>query len=227
MAVLITTEAIVKMVRPAKSAFRIDDLNELVEGWIEPVKIGPLWVMYKENAEIEPLNEIASIVFQVRLHGKVLVVPVQQLPPEWDLMEEEDHNYSGEEVDMGFLVSLQNILNVKTAKGQYSPDGSAIFSGIPPAVKEEWIYDPSKGEIDDNTIDFYHKAYLFLIKETPRVKSNVFFEDEQMIVRVKTIKDTLLAIDQMMKLFVDEEEYEKCVQLQEVVKELNTVPTGT
>ena len=95
MAVLITTEAIVKTISPKNTKFGIDDLNEIVQGWVEPVKIGPLWVMHKEGAKQEPLNEIASMVFNVPLRGKVLVVPVQQLPPEWDLMEPDDYKCKG------------------------------------------------------------------------------------------------------------------------------------
>jgi hypothetical protein len=138
-------------------------------------------------------------------------------------MEPEDFKYTGEEVDLGFLLSIQNILN-KFMKGSYNPTELSIFDSVPgiPIMKEEWLYDPTVSKIDENTIDFYHKVYPFLIKEKSKLKDNIFFEDDFMIIRVKTIKDTLLAINQMIQIFIEEEEYEKCAQLQEIVKDLQT-----
>ena len=140
MAVLITEEARVKTVSPNSKTFTLEELNSIVDGWIEPVKIGPVWVIYKQDLKSGPLNDIASRVFQVALRGKVLVVPVQQLPAEWDLMEEEDQNYTAEVVDCGFLISLQTMLITSSMNdeglGIYGPDGSALFS---PRMIEAWI----------------------------------------------------------------------------------------
>jgi hypothetical protein len=223
MAVLITTEAIVRMIRPQKNSFNVDDLNGLVDGWIEPVKIGPLWVMYKENAKDEPINEIASLLFQMPLHGKVLVVPVQQLPREWDLMEPEDQQYSGEEVDCGFLLSLQNILvHNKLFKEEgtlYSNDGTMVFDAMP-SVKEEWIYDPHVNDLDENTKTFFKQIYEYVISEDKSVKEGILYEDEGMVVRVQNVKDIEETITQMIDVFVEDEEYEKCAQLQKMLTHL-------
>jgi len=223
MAILITSEAIVRTVSPKQSKFGIDDLNDIIEGWIEPVKVGPLWIMYKEGSKTEPLNELASLVFNMPLHGKVLVVPVQQLPSDWDLMEPEDFKYSGEEVDVGFLLSLQSLLMQKKLFDDqgimYSPDGSAIFDFGP---KEEWTYDPNVNEQDDvATRDFLKSVYPYLAtKESAELKGGVIFEDEGLIVRVQNIKDLTLAINQMIDMYVEEEEYEKCAHLQKIINDL-------
>jgi len=223
MAILITSEAIVKTVSPKQTKFGIDDLNDLIEGWIEPVKIGPLWIMYKEGSDAEPLNELASLVFNMPLHGKVLVVPVQQLPSEWDLMEPEDLRYTGEEVDVGFLLSLQSLLMHKKLQADhgimYSPDGSAIFDFGP---KEEWIYDPNVNEQDDTaTRDFLKSVYPYIsTKESNDLIGGVIFEDEGLIVKVQNIKDLTLAINQMIHMYIEEEEYEKCAHLQRIINDL-------
>ena len=223
MAVLITTEAIVKTVSPKNLKFGIDDLNEIVDGWIEPVKIGPLWIMYKEGSKEDPINEIASMVFNMPLHGKVLVVPVQQLPTEWDLMEPEDFRYSGEEVDVGFLLSLQTILISKKLMEEdgafYSPDGSAMFNMID--AKEEWMYDPKINDSDEQSKEFLKSIYDYVISsKTDKLKEGVLFEDEGLIVRVENIKDLTLAISQMIEVYIEEEEYEKCAKLQKIINDL-------
>lgn len=222
MAVLITSEAIVKTVSPKNSKFGIEDLNEIVDGWIEPVKIGPLWIMYKEGSKEDPVNEIASMVFNMPLHGKVLVVPVQQLPTEWDLMEPEDFKYSGEEVDCGFLLSLQTILIHKKLAEEggafYSPDGTAIFDIGP---KEEWMYDPKINDSDDQTKEFLKSIYDYVVSsDVYKLKEGVLFEDESLIVRVENVKDLNLAISQMIDVYVEEEEYEKCAKLQKIINDL-------
>jgi hypothetical protein len=223
MAVLITSEAIVKTVSPKNEKFGIDDLNEIVDGWIEPVKIGPLWIMYKEGSKEEPVNEIASMVFNMHLHGKVLVVPVQQLPTEWDLMEPEDFKYSSEEVDCGFLLSLQHILIQKKLMEEsgafYSPDGTAIFDLVD--GKEEWMYDPNLNETDEPTKEFLKSIYEYVVNsKADKLKEGVLFEDEGLIVRVQNIKDLTIAIGQMIDMYVEEEEYEKCAQLQTIINDL-------
>ena len=224
MAILITPEAIVKTVYPKNQKFDIDSLNDLVRGWIEPLKIGPLWVMYKENPENEPLNQIASMMFNVALRGDVLVVPVQQLPSEWDLMDENESQYTGEEVDMGFLVSLQNTLSThellsKGATAIYSQDGSVIFDMIP-EIKEEWMYDPDVNKLDENTKAFFRQLYPEL--KLSQLKSNILYEDEGLVVRVSNSKDMIKALEQMIQMFVVEEEYEKCASLQKNIEEIQS-----
>ena len=222
MAVLITSEAIVKTVSPLKNKFGIEELNDHIDGWIEPVKIGPLWIMYKEGSDKDPLNEIASMVFNMPLRGKVLVVPVQQLPTEWDLMEPEDFKYSGEEVDCGFLLSLQSLLIhrklMEENSGVYSPDGTAVFNIGP---KEEWLYDPKLNETDEPTKEFLKSVYPYVVEiGADKLKDGVLFEDEGLIVRVENVKDLNLAISQMIEMYVEEEEYEKCAQLQKIINDL-------
>ena len=227
MAILITEEAVVKTVVPKKSFFNIEELNEIVEGWIEPLKVGPLWVIYKEDITRGSLNEVASMVFRMPLRGKVLVVPVQQLPCEWDLMDEEDRHYTAEEVDCGFLLSLQTtLLQSHYAQGAaYSPNGTAIFNM---KGKEEWMYDPrtddQEDEHDENANRFLkEKVYPFLVNSKKKqLKEMLLFEDDEVVVKVKTAEDFLYTINRIIQVYVEEEEYEKCAQLQKIIDDLKS-----
>jgi len=52
MALKITTENTVKTLRPQNGkTFTIDELNEHVGGWIEPFKVGPVWVVCLEKSK--------------------------------------------------------------------------------------------------------------------------------------------------------------------------------
>ena len=212
MAILITTESVVKTVSPKNRTFDINDLNNLVEGWINPVKIGPLWVMYKEDCEDQPLNQIASTVFQVPLRGTVLVVPVQQLPRDWDLMEQTDFDFSGEEVDLGFLVSLQRSLSENQVSG-------VIFDPEFDDEKDEWYYDPEIAESQDSTEEFFVSIYPFFAEKVNYL-DKILFEDELTLIRVDTLEEMSTVVRQMIDLFERREEYEKCARLKDILQDL-------
>lgn len=211
MAILITTESIVKTVSPKDRTFNIDDLNSLVEGWINPVKIGPLWVMYKEDCDDQPVNQIATAVFQVQLRGTVLVVPVQQLPREWDLMESTDYDFSGEEVDLGFLVSLQKCVSENQVNG--------VIFDTDIEEKEEWYYDPEIAESQESTDEFFSGIYPFFAEKVD-YEDHILFEDEMTLIRVESTEEMKTVIRQMIDYFERKEEYEKCAQLNKILKDL-------
>jgi hypothetical protein len=183
----------------------------LVEGWINPVKIGPLWVMYKEDCEDQPVNQIATIVFQVQLRGTVLVVPVQQLPKEWDLMESTDFDFSGEEVDLGFLVSLQKCIAENQVTG--------VIFDTDIDEKEEWYYDPEIAENQESTDEFFGSIYPFFAEKVDYT-DKILFEDEMTLIRVDTLEEMSTVIRQMIDYFERNEEYEKCAQLNKILTEL-------
>ena len=119
MAIKIDTESIVRVIHPSSAKFNLDELNDHVEGFIEPLKIGPVWVMYDESAKKKGAakNLIATFFFGVAIYGTVLIVPPQQLPEDWDIMDDSDRNYSSSDVDNGFLLSLQTALIRQRAFG--------------------------------------------------------------------------------------------------------------
>jgi len=224
MAVKIGTDNILRMVRPISYKFTLDELNNGVNGFIEPIKMGPLWVMYSEEAKIngEPLNNVASFFFDVAIYGTVLVVPPHQLPSEWDLMEPEDYRYTADDIDGGFLRSIQQSLIYSRTFGLDINDVDEEEKGI---VKgkfynpiEKWNYKPNeRSEITEDLIEFYNKSYEFIVKNS--IKKNVILVEDGVEVTVIS-EDIETYINQLIEHFVNEEAYEKCAKLKQVYEEL-------
>jgi len=220
MAVKIGTDDILRMVRPNSYKFTLDELNNGVNGFIEPIKMGPLWVMYSEEAKIngEPLNKVASFFFDVAIYGTVLVVPPHQLPSEWDLMEPEDYRYTADDIDSGFLKSLQDALVYSRAFGIKFDEDEIKNEGMFFNPVETWDYCPSKSqEIDNDVIIFFNKSYEYMIKNS--IKNNVVLFEDNIKVTVKP-EEFDLFIDQMINYYISIEEYEKCAKIKHIYEEL-------
>jgi hypothetical protein len=216
MAIKITADGIVRTVKPALQQFSLNELNDHVDGWIEPLKIGPIWIMYREEAKEngEPLNQIASLFFDVAMHGTVIVVPPQQMPPEWELMENADYRYSSDQVDSGFLSALHQALVLNRFIDKPTAEEINDF------MKEEWQYQPSEN-IEDEDKDFFRKIYNIIIEQNLKKDDTVLFEDDSIIVKTTRNDDRVKTIQQMIDYFVEEEEYEKCARLLEVKEKLS------
>lgn len=218
MALKIGLDNVVKIMRPVEKKFNLQELNNCVDGFIEPLKIGPIWVMYDEAAKKrgEPVNDIASFFFQIAMYGTVLVVPPQQLPSDWGVLEDEDEQYTADEIDTGFLISLQNALMYNRVFGNGKDPEEFLSKFIP---KEEWTYKPLvDGELDENTIDFYMQVYDYICRNPESFKENILLSESDVVVRLENDKDRELIINQMLEYFIKEEEYEKCVTLRQVMK---------
>jgi hypothetical protein len=219
MAIKIDPESIVRVIRPTNHKFYLDELNDHVEGFIEPVKIGPVWVMYDEKAKEKnlPENKVASFFFNVALYGTILIIPPQQLPEEWDIMDDEDRRYSSDDIDSGFLLSLQNALmhnrvfgtpgtyNIENLKDRFTP-------------QEEYTYTPPhKDFIDENTPDFYQQVYDFITANPEQFKKNILLSSGTLLIKIEKEEDKERMLNQMIEYFVQQEEYEKCVILKSVL----------
>ena len=215
MAIKITSEAIVRTVKPEFTQFSLKELNDHVEGWIEPLKIGPIWVMYREKAKEdgEKLNQLATFFFDVPMYGTVMVVPPQQMPEEWDLMEEHDHRYSSDQIDSGFLSALHQALVLNRFIDKPTADELTSF------MKEEWSYLPSN-EVGEEEKEFFRKNYDTLINPNLNKDDTVLFEDDDIIVKTSNNEDRIKTLQQMIDFFVEEEEYEKCAKLLQVKEKL-------
>jgi hypothetical protein len=216
MAVKITTDGYVKTVKPFRSYFNLHDLEEEVGGMIEPIKIGPVWVIYSEDARKLglPLNKVASFFFEVAIHGSVVVVPPQQLPPEWDIMDENDYIYTSEQVDDGFLISLQRAL--------INSMNMPLYTQNPFPMKEEFSFRPPNelAADDENTRDFYRQVCDKPINIDKFKKDGIILEESEVVIMVKEHTDKIKMIDQMIEFHLETEEYEKCAKLKEIKHEL-------
>lgn len=219
MAIKIDTESSVRVIRPTSKTFTLEELNDCIDGFIEPIKIGPVWVMYDEKAKEsgEPKNKVASFFFNVALYGVVLIVPPQQLPKEWDLMSDADRRYTPDDIDSGVLLSLQSaLMNVRVfgAPGkQYIDDLSDRF--LP---QEEYTYSPKAGAtIDENTQDFYDKVYDYIVQNPEQFKKNIAMSSSTLLVKLSNDDDRKLLVNQMIDFFLTQEAYEKCAILKKVL----------
>ena len=213
MAIKITTDKVVRIIRPDSRKFNLTELNGHVEDFISPLKIGPVWVMSGEGCESAgaEYNEIASFFFGSSFYGNVIVGPPQQLPADWDIMEPSDYKYTAEEIDGGVLLSLQTALVHNRIFG--SIDG-------PYTSKEEWTFTPPKNdEIDEGTHKFYRQVYEYITENPDMFKKNILLQDEEVVVKTDTSDDRKVVLQQMLDYFVYEEEYEKCALLQKVIGE--------
>jgi len=147
------------------------------------------------------------------MHGTVIVVPPQQLPLEWELMEDTDYRYSSDQIDSGFLSALHQALVLNRFIDKPEADTLTSF------MKEEWSYQPSD-ETSDNEKDFFRKVYDTIIKQNLKKEDTVLFEDDDVIVKTETNEDRIKALQQMIDYFVEEEEYEKCAKLLQVKEKI-------
>ena len=64
MAVKISVDGLIRTIKPNRASFELRDLEIEVGGSIEPIKIGPVWVIYAEKSkDALPRNNIASSPF--------------------------------------------------------------------------------------------------------------------------------------------------------------------
>lgn len=216
MAVKISVDGLIKTVKPNRASFELRDLEIEVGGSIEPIKIGPVWVIYAERSkDALPRNNVASSFFEVAIYGDVLVVPPQQLPHDWDIMDVEDYKYTGEDVDNGFMLSLQRSLMNTTGLPFYTQANPFTYT-------EEFLYKPPHElTIDDtSTRDFYRQVCDKPIDVKKLSHEGIILEDPGVVIRIKEFKDRLITIDQMIQFYVETEEYEMCAKLQIVKDEL-------
>lgn len=221
MGIRISTDNTIRPLRPESGPyFNITELNNSVGGWVEPFKVGPVWVMYREKAKEKslPINEIASYFFEVALYGEVLVIPPQQLPTDWDLMEPHERYIESDMVDSGFMLSLQNALMVKKMKeenpGMIIDPADFFMSQYNVRPKEEYMYEPPS-DIDGGTADFLTKVYDYISKSPLQFSNGVLLEDSQVIIRTAADKKKRI-LELIKEIYLEKEEYEKCAVIQKM-----------
>jgi hypothetical protein len=218
MAIKIGVDNTVKVFRPGGKHFTLQELNDEVGGLVEPQKVGPIWLMYNEN-KAELHNEIATLFFDTDLYGAVLVIPPQELPAEWEAMDDADYKYQAEDVDNGFLLSLQNVIKSHRIFGLTTKDDNLdrikdFFQG-----QEEWLYTPPEAaEVDENTISFYQQVYDYISKHPDMFRKNILVSDPTLVIKLEQPGLKKKMIESMIEYFVSVEEFEKCAFLQNELK---------
>lgn len=227
MAILVTLDKIVKTVQPKNGkSFDLDEMNQIIGGWPDPFKVGPVWVMQREESsdEFAALNEIASNFFDVALYGHILVVPAQQLPLEWELLEDHEKFFTAEMVDSSFMLSLKTSIELMKMREEQPP----LYSNMDPVdffnhqfyipEKEEFVYNPDIDvALNPDLKKFLNNSYEYITKSPMQFKKGVILEDADLIIRTPPEnRKTVLGI--MLNMFLENEEYEKCAEIQKLEK---------
>jgi len=227
MALKITTENTVKTFRPQNgSLFSIDELNNEVDGWIEPFKVGPVWVICQEKSKEKglPINELASYFFEIGLYGKVLVVSPQQLPLEWSEGDIQP-GITADMVDSGVLMSLQSSLArmkmlEKNPGMEVSPE-EFFRLNIATIPREEYTYEPPEiDDIDENTEEFLSKVYSYIANHPLEFSRGVLLEETGILIRAEG-HDLQKVLGLLTKMYLQTEEYEKCSVIKSLSQHLD------
>ena len=226
-----TSGKLVRVTPPEGSYFNVSMLENMVGGWPDPNKIGPIWIIKNDDAEKtqDNYNEIASSYFQSPVYGDILSVSALELPPEWDLVDDLDKKFSVEELDAGFVKAIQD-----RALSNAFENPMDAFNSADPFVslyndrhfdeypKEEYFYNPFKPKnpqtTHDNYINFLKDSYEFIVDSAKDdFKDFIVYEDDINIVKVRGKENRVETINQVIDLFIEEEDYEKCAVLRDIL----------
>lgn len=215
MAIKISVDGKISKILPGtNNYFDINAMEEIVEGWPYPMKIGPVWVIQNEDLYTtqKNINNLASRFFCRSIFGEVFIVSSHELPPSWDLLDDFDNKYSAEIIDSGFIKAItEMVIN----ENYYLPIDYSYTKNqnFTKKLKNEYIYSPeNQNKSTDEFKDFLREGIDYI---TSNEKEFVIFEDENNIVRVKGKKDQVKTLEQMLEIFVEEENYEAAAKIRD------------
>jgi hypothetical protein len=214
MAIKISVDGKISKILPgANKYFSISAMEELVGGWPYPIKVGPVWVIQNEDLikTGQSINNLASRFFRTNIFGDVLTLSSHELPTDWDLLDDNDKKYTAEEIDAGFIKALTEMT---IYEGYQYPINTPIVQAEKSPEQIEYTYSPEKQKVfNDEFRDFLKNAFDHVVSNK---KEFVVYEDANNIVKVKGKKDQLKTLEQMLNIFVEEENYEAAAQLRDL-----------
>lgn len=214
------------------SYYNVGMIEEVIGGFPNPRKIGPTWIILNSDENeakcTEVLNTIATLYFGYNIYGDVMVVTSKELPPEWDLLEDSERNLVPDIVEGAFLTTLHemSLITFNDNMGNYNDIFSDNDYDNPyiTSPKAEFLYNPDRAEDTqgvkkENFQDFLRESYDFIINTAEQEKL-VIFEDEYHLIKIEDRDHKIKAIDQVIDIFLGEEEYEKCVILRDAKEKI-------
>lgn len=205
MAIKITPDSRVSKIIPKEKYFDIEEICDEINGWVNPLKIGPVWVFTGEDSKIQglELNKVASYYFEIPMYGNVVIVPPQELPPNLNPMGEDDEKFTAEQIDMGLLMSLEHFLLNITNSPYY-------------AVKRECYFIPDD-DVNEDVRMFYKKSFEYFEKTGTLFEDKIAYEDNYLMIKLKDDEDLISFLNQMIVVFTELEEYEKCSYVKKLI----------
>lgn len=235
MALRIRYNGSVEQLTPGNSSYyNVGMIEEVIGGFPNPRKVGLTWIILNSDEnEVkipEILNPIATAYFGYEIYGDVMVVTSKELPPDWDLLDYDDQKYTIEEIENQFLGNLHDMSlitfnqDMGNYKDMFNTDTGVERNPYVSLPKAEYIYNPDKAEDSEgiqkeNFQDFLMDSYNFIIN-TAEEKKMIVFEDDYHLIKIENKDHKIKTIDQLINIFLGEEEYEKCVTLRDVKEKI-------
>jgi hypothetical protein len=213
MAIKVSVTGEILKILPLHNYFNINEMEHFVGGWPYPIKIGPIWVI--QNEELiktqEDKNNLASRFFRSNMFGDILILSSHELPAEWDLLDDNDKKYTPEEIEAGFIKSLTEMVIYENF---YYPINSPELKNVNKHKKTEYIYSPEKQKVFDEDFKVFLKNAFDHIIENK--EDFIVYKDENNIVKVENKNDKLKTLEQMLNIFVEEENYEVAAKIRDL-----------
>jgi len=225
MAYIIGIDGNLNKLEPKGDKFNVEEIKEITNGWFLPDKVGPIWVIVNENLNLKKdkdfqiYNERASSFFLRDIFGQVLIMSSHELPAEWDITDELDENHTQKEIEEGFLNLYKHFML------SVYPQDSPFISGAENLnfsnEKKQFYFRPDQVDITnakkpDDFRKFLMSSYDFIVNSSEKDESIVMLEDEFNVIKIETKPEQIKAIDQVIQVFEEKEEYEKCSKLSNV-----------
>lgn len=219
MAIKISVEGKLSKVLPdVNTYFDIPAMKKLVGGYPYPTRVGPIWIIQNERLaqSKQNFNKLASQFFRTSIFGDIIALSTKELPDFWELEEDdEDKKYTADEFDAGIVKAITEMSIYENY--QYSDKNNDI--GVIRNGKIEYVYFPNAQEITDDLIEFLKIGYSYIDFNSD---DYVIYEDKRGVVRVKGNENKIKTLEQMLEIFVAEEDYDKAIVLRDTIKKLKT-----
>lgn len=202
MAVKITPQGNVRVVKPDEIFFWDSDITKHITKSHLQHKMGPTLVYYSEDRSAGELNHVASVFLDSTVFGDVMIVAVSEMAEAGTLKEEDFLDPRA--VDAGVILSIYQLVNSRRK-----------LKSLP---KNEFLV-KSADEIDEQIVTFYQDSYEYVTSGTYHLdgklyetSSNVFYAADRH--EMKRIAE------QMLQMFIEAEEYEKCAKIRDVIDKI-------
>lgn len=230
MAIKISTDGILDIIRPINNVFTEDEIAESLgteKDFVDIIDMG-VFVIVVDVATNKSLNTVASLYFRFPVFGSIIAMNGHEIPASSPMVTKENTRYIPEEFEEGFLKSVKDVLetykDVSNIEKYKEVTDIAIESGERKSktvrkrrVKKTVYYfdpdDPTNGvklskEETDFIKEFYHFSYENLEK-TKNVEKTVLYETKDW--QIKFMPDKVeKTLTNMMNYFASLEEYERC-----------------
>lgn len=235
MAVKITTSGFLTIDRPIEK-YSIDRIAEVLQTESKYVMMEDMgvFVLAVDTDPTKILNSVSSLYFRFAVFGHSLVISGKELPEDNQFISDENTKFEINDFESGLLSSIRDTLETyqlimggDITQEAYMRNPNPTQGDVPQdsyPTKKLYYFDPMrKCDISDEEKQFINEFYLHavdILKNIPigrTIEDLVIYEDPEVIIKFKpdAIKETL---NTMMAYYLENEEYEKCAVIRDVIE---------